>query len=335
MNRGIWVIAEYKSGELLDVTLQVLGEMKRLSERIGQEVSAVLMGTGKEQFVDTLGWHGAKRVYLVKKGHFESSCSTIRALQLVAMINQFRPRLMVAGATSSTRDYFPRAASLMKAGLVTNCSLFTAKPNGGIQLSKPMYGGKVYANFVIQDADVIMATVRPGTFSMGKPNTLFKAQIIEIEPKPVLGPLPLRRVGHVESDPKTVDISEAELILAGGKGLGNPEDFRRLEVLAELMGAAVGGSRPAVDNEWTTFDRQIGQSGKTVAPMIYIACGISGDNYHILGMKDAKFIIAINKDRKAPFLKIADVGAIADVNDVIREMIEILRQRSCSEGIDP
>lgn len=335
MNQGIWVIAEHRENELLDVSLEALCEMNRVAEKMGEEVSAVLMGVRIEGLVDLLGRYGAKKIYLLISEIFESYCSTVYIRQLAELIVKYCPRLVVAGATSSVKDYFPRVASLVNAGIVTNCSLFTPNPYGRLQLSKPMYGGKVYANFVVQDADVIMATVKTGTFSMAKPNSHLKAQTIEIKPKPILEPLALRRVGHVESDPKTVDISEADLILAGGKGLGNPEDFRRLEVLAELMRAAVGCSRPVVDNEWTTFDRQVGQSGKTVAPRIYIACGISGDNYHILGMKDTKFIIAINKDRKAPFLKIADIGAIADVNDVIREMIEILRQRSSSERIDP
>jgi electron transfer flavoprotein alpha subunit len=177
-----------------------------------------------------------------------------------------------------------------------------------------------------------MATVRPGTFSKGDPRETSEAQVIEVEPISIPEPIPIRPVGHIKADPKTVDVSEAEMILAGGRGLGNKEAFERLEELAELLGASVGGSRPAVDNQWTIFDRQVGQSGKTVAPRVYIAWGISGSSYHVMGMKDSKLIIAINKDRKAPFLQMADVGVVGDANEIIDHMIRIIRQKS-KQGI--
>lgn len=334
MNQGVWVIAEHRDEELLGVSLELVSEMKRVAEQMGEDVSAVLMGVGTERLVGRLAHYGAKRVYLLSSGLFEPYCSTVYTRQLVELINKDRPRLVVAGATSSTQDYFPRVAALIKAGLVTNCCLFTPRDNGLIQLSKPVYGGKVYANIMVKGDRVIMATVRPGTFSPGIPDESREAQVIEIEPMPAPEPPPIRRLGHIEADPKTVDVSEAEVILAGGKGVGNKENFERLELLAEFMGAAVGGSRPAVDNEWTDFERQVGQSGKTVAPRIYIACGISGSSYHVMAMKDAKLIIAINKDTNAPFLKIADMGVVADVNEIIPEMIRILRQKNTRERLD-
>jgi electron transfer flavoprotein alpha subunit len=190
-----------------------------------------------------------------------------------------------------------------------------------------MYGGKVYANIKVKENGIIIATVKPGTFSKRDPRETPEVQAIEVDPIPMPEPLPIKRVGHKKADPKTVDVSEAEMILAGGKGLGNKETFQRLEELADLLGASVGGSRPAVDNQWIVFDRQIGQSGKTVAPRIYIACGISGSSYHVMGMKDSKLIIVINRDRKAPFLQTADVGVVGDANEVIEQMIKVLQQK--------
>ena len=328
MNQGIWVIVDHKDGELLDVSLEVLSEMKRVAEQLNEDVSAVFMGVETEGLVSSLGSYGARQVYLLRSGLFENYCSTVYTQQLVELINRYNPRLVVAGATSSSQDYFPRVSALMRAGLVINCSLFTVKDDGQIHLSKPMYGGKVYANISVKDTEVIMATVRLGTFSKGGPHESSKAQVIEVDPISFSEPIPIRPVGHIKADPKTVDVSEAEMILAGGRGLGNKEGFERLEELAELLGASVGGSRPAVDNQWTIFDRQIGQSGKTVASRLYIACGISGSSYHVMGMKDSKLIIAINKDRKASFLQIADVGVVGDANEIIDHMIQIIRQKN-------
>ncbi|MBW1888550.1 MAG: electron transfer flavoprotein subunit alpha/FixB family protein [Deltaproteobacteria bacterium] len=328
MNQGVWVIVEHRGGELLDVSLEVLSEMKRVAEQLNEDVSAVLMGVETEGMVNPIGSYGVRQVYLLRSGLFENYCSTLYTYQLVELINRYHPRLVVAGATSSSQDYFPRVSVLMKAGLVTNCSLFTVKDDGRIQLSKPMYGGKVYANIAVKDNGIIMATVRPGTFSKGDPHETPEAQVIEVDPISIPEPIPIRRVGHIKADPKTVDVSEAEMILAGGRGLGNKEGFESLEELAELLGASVGGSRPAVDNQWTIFDRQIGQSGKTVAPRVYIACGISGSSYHVMGMKDSKLIIAINKDGKAPFFRMADVGVVGDANEIIDHMIRVIRQKS-------
>jgi len=332
MNKGVWVIVEHRDGELLDVSLEVLSEMKRIAEQLNEDLSAVLMGVETEGLVSPLGFYGARQVYLLRSEIFDNYCSTLYTRQLVELIKRYLPRLVVAGATSSSQDYFPRVSALMRAGLVTNCSLFTVKNDGQIQLSKPMYGGKVYANILVKDTGVIMATVRPGTFSKGDPRETPEAQVIDAEPISIPEPIPIRRVGRIKADPKTVDVSEAEMILAGGRGLGNKEAFERLEELAELLGASVGGSRPAVDNQWTIFDRQIGQSGKTVAPRIYMACGISGSSYHVMGMKDSKLIIAINKDRKAPFLQMADVGVVGDANEIINHMIQIIRQKN-AQGV--
>ena len=327
MNKGVWVIVEHKDGELLEVSLEALSEMKRVSEHLNEDLSAVFMGVETDGLVNLLGSYGAKQIYLLRSEIFETYCSTVYTGQLVELINQYNPRLVVAGATSSSQDYFPRVSALLRAGLVTNCSLFTIKDGGQIQLSKPMYGGKVYANMRVKDKGVLMATVRPGTFSKRDLRETPEARVIEVEPIPHPKSIPIRRVGHVKADPKTVDVSEAEMILAGGRGLGNQEAFQRLEELAELLGASVGGSRPAVDNQWAVFDRQIGQSGKTVAPRIYIACGISGSSYHVMGMKDSKLIIVINRDRKAPFLQMADVGVMGDANEIIDHMIKVLRQK--------
>ena len=334
MNQGLWVIAEHRHGELLDVTLEVLSEMKRVAVLMGQEVSAVLMGTGTEDMADILGRYGAVRVYLVGGEMFEPYCQAVYTRQLSELIERYRPRLIAAGATSTTQDYFPRIAALIRAGLVTNCSLMRPAAGGLLRLFKPMYGGKVYAGYAVEESGVIMATVRPGAFSLGIQGESSEARVIEVEPISAPDTFLINRRGFIEPDPKEVDVSEAEVVLAGGNGLGKKEYFERLEDLAEMIGAAVGGSRPAVDNQWIPFERQIGQSGKTVAPRIYIACGISGSSYHVLGMKEARFIIAINNDHRAPILKMADAGVVGDVNEIIPEMIRILGQKSGQEGLD-
>jgi len=326
MSGGFWVIAEHRRGELLETSLEAVSEMKRLADKTGEDVSAVLMGKEVEELAAPLARHGAARVYLIESEIFEPYCSTVYTRQLIELINEYCPRLVVAGATSSTRDYFPRVAAMAGAALITNCSLFTPGDNGRVSLSKPMYGGKVYAEITAPGSEVIMATARPGAFSLSVPDDSKEAEIIRADPISPPDSVPIKVIDRIEADPKTVDVSEAAMILAGGRGAGNRDGFERLEELAGLLGAAVGGSRPAVDNEWIEFDRQIGQSGKTVAPDVYIACGISGDTWHLMGMKDSGFIIAINKDGKAPVFKIADLGVKADLQEIIPEIIKILRQ---------
>lgn len=324
MNREAWVVAERKDGQVLDVSLEAIHELKRM----GEDPSAVLMGTGTEEAAAQLAHHGAGRVYVLDSKIFDPYCSAIHAPQLAELVKTYRPILIVAGATSSVNEYFPRAAALIKAGLVTDCRVFSIEDHGKIILSKPMYNEKAYVNIMANGDRVVMATVKPGTFGMGVPDETRKAQVIEVEPIPTPKDIPVKRLGHLEADPGTVDVSEAEVILAGGRGVGTKENFERLEELAEIIGATLGGSRPAVDKGWVSFEQQIGLSGKSVAPEIYIACGISGSSYHLMGMKDAKFVIAINKDMNAPLTKISDTGAIADLNQIIPEMIKILRKKN-------
>lgn len=324
MNRGIWVIAGHKDGKLLDVSLEVISELKRVADQINEEVSAVVIGSQIPGMLDTLAQHGAGKVLMIEDENFEPYSLHQYSGQLIELINKYNPRLVAAGATFSVKDYFPSVAVKLGAALITNCAVFTPEEGGFLKFSKPMFGGKVYANISAKKSSLIMATVKPGTFSKTIFDANKSAEIIKVEPAKPDKPDPIKWLGHIESDPETVDVSEAEVILSGGRGVGSKDNFIRLEELAGMIGAAVGGTRPAVDNGWTVFDRQVGQSGKTVTPKIYIACGISGASYHVMGMKDSKVVIAIDKDDRAPMLNLADFGVIADVNEIIPEMIRIL-----------
>lgn len=326
MNRGIWIVAEQKDGEILDSSLEVVSEMKRVAACADEKISAILMGDVSEEKVNELAAHGAQNVYTVKSDLFDPYCSTIYSGQLIELIEKYRPRLVTAGATSSTRDYFPRVAAITGAGLVTNCAIIDINKKG-VLLSKPMYGGMVYGKFISQ-SDVTMATILPGAFSKSAPDVSAHAEITGVEAIDVPESLPTKILGHIEADPETVDVSEAQLIVAGGRGMGGAENFECLEKLASLMGAAVGGSRPAVDEGWIDFERQIGQSGKTVAPQKYLAFGISGSSYHVMGIKDSEFTIAINTDKRAPIMSIADVGVVADADEIISEMIKIYSENN-------
>lgn len=330
--KDIWVIAENRRGKLLEVSLEAVSEMKRLAAQLGLEVSAFIMGENLEALIEQLAHYGADRVFLLESGMFEPYCSSVYARQLAELIRRHNPGLVVAGATSSSRDYFPRVAAMTGAGLVSDCRIFAAAADGQIHLSRPIYGGRAYEKIISQDPKTIMATINPGAFSKGKPDPSGKAEVVKLEVMPPLEALPIRVMDRIEADLETVDVSEAAMILAVGRGAGGKPGFERLVGLAGLIGFAVGGSRPAVDNQWIEYDRQIGQSGKTVAPEIYLACGISGDTWHVMGMKDSGFIIAINKDIQAPIFKICDVGVAADLEEIIPEMIRVLRGRQDQEG---
>jgi len=332
MRRGVSVVIERRDGEILEVSLEVLGEMRRVAGKTCENVAAVMMGKVGAEEAALLASHGAEKIYAAPGEIFEPYRGEVYAKQLARLIEELRPRLVAAGSTSSSREYFPKVAAMAGAAMVANCARVKIGEGGGLVLSKTVYGGKAYADVTAGEGAVIMATIKPGAFSKGVPVDSRAAEVIEAPPAPMPDRLAVTRLGHVDADPATVDVSEAEVIVAGGRGMGSKEGFELLEELAGLIGASLGGSRPAVDNQWVDYDRQIGQSGKTVEPEVYVGCGISGDSYHLMGMKDSKLIVAINKDAKAPLMKSADVGAVADLGEIIPEMIGLLRKRPEKDG---
>ena len=220
----------------------------------------------------------------------------------------------------------PRVAAGMRVGLVSHCVHVDLNPDGQLLMVRLAYDGKVECTVCIPDARPQMATIQPGTVEAKRLSTPRKAEVIRLPGQVSPEDVRTHHVGVIRADPKTLDITEAEVIVARWRGVGKSENFQLVEELAQELGAAVGGSRVAMDEGWIPFARQIGLSGKIVAPKLLISCGISGATQHAFGMKDSKLIVAINKDRGAPIFKLADVGILADLSEVLPALIQRLRE---------
>lgn len=325
MSQGIWVLAEHNRGELAEVTIEILDEARKLAGRTA-EVAALLIGGDGAELVQPLAHYGADKVYLVEHPALQSYTTDGFVSVLESLVRQHQPSVLIGGATPMGNDLFPRLAARLKTGLVTNCTLIKRGRESGLEITKPVYGGKFYATMTCPSAQPLMATIVPGVIGLGKPDPTRKAEVVKVSPELDAEAIRTRPLGVIKADPRTVDIVEAEVVVAGGRGLGSGEAFCLIQDLADVLSGSMAGSRPAVDNRWVPFERQIGQTGKTVAPKLIISCGVSGATQHIMGMKDSKLIVAINVDKAAPIFKNADVAIVADVHQFLPVLIEAVRQ---------
>ena len=327
-DKGVWVFIELQEGEIRDVSLELLSEGRKIADRTGEEVCAVVVGSDIQEQTERLAHYGAGRVYVFETPLCQSYSAERYTQILVTLIREQKPKIVLFGATAIGKDLAPRVAARLKTGLGSDCSSLDLTEEGLLLQSKLAYGGRVSAVITCPWTSPQIVTVRPDVMEMGKPDTSLKAEVIRVTPQ-VSGVEPRSRVvDFIRADPKTISLSEADIIVAGGGGVGSRETFRLIEELAEVLGGTVGASRLPVDEGWVPFDKQIGQTGKTVEPSLYIACGISGTIYHTMGMKDSKAIVAINKDRNAPIFKLADMGIVADLREVVPAIISLLRERS-------
>jgi len=313
---GIWVFAEYDEGEISDVSLELLSEGRRFADKLGEELCAVLVAHSVLPLSDRLGDYGADRVYLVDSPLLDSSVE-LQVQSLSGLIRQRKPRILLCGDTSFGRDAAARLAAALKTGLASNCTALDITQDGLLLQTKPVYGDKASVTLICPTARPQIATVVPGVLEMKRSKTAKRAEVIRVEPQLDSG-VPCARVIRFEKgDPKTMSLDEAPIIVSGGRGVGSRENFQLLERLAEVLGGVVAGSRMAVDGGYVPPTKQVGQTGKTVTPKLYIACGISGSTYHTMGMKDSKVIVVVNRDRNAPMFKLADLGIMGDLLEIV------------------
>ena len=331
MNKDVWVFAEQKRGELQKVTLELLAEAVKLANKLGGVPCAVLLGYQVECFAETLAYHGAKKIYLVEHELLSEYSNDAYTKAIVDLMKEYNPRLCLFGATSIGTDFVPRVAAKMKAGMISNCTIFKVSPEGELSYIKPVYGGKIDSTITISSKGVQIATVKSGLIDMDEPDISGKAEIIKVKVRIDPEDIHAKPIGFVEGDPKTVDLTEADIIVSGGRGLEKKENFRLIEELADAIGGSVAGSRVAMDLGWVHRERLVGQTGKTVTPKLYIACGISGDMKHVIGMKDSEFIIAINKDTDAPIFQIADIKIPNDIIEIAPAITGQARKLTDSE----
>ena len=324
VDKGIWVVAEQRQGELQEISLELVCWGRKIADKLNEELCAVVFGKDTAGIAATLSHYGADKVYVINDSSLRGYPPEAYTVALSTLIIEQAPRIVLCGATSFGKDLASRLAARLKTGLASDCTAFSVNDDGLLLPVRPVYGGQLDATVISSGAKPQIATVRPGIVDVKPSKIERKAEVITVDSQPAT--TSSRIVGFVKADPRTVSLDEAEIIVAGGGGIGSNEDFQLLDELAELLGGCVGASRVPVDQGWVPMEKQIGQTGMTVAPKLYIACGISGSIYHTMGMKDSKVIVAINKDRNAAIFKLADMGIVGDCREVLRAIIHRLRE---------
>ncbi len=332
---NVWIFIEQEGGKIADVSLELVCKGKELATRLGVKTEAVLLGDNLKGCVDTLYAYGCDTVFLAEHATLEPFTVLPFADVIMKLIKEHRPNIMLFGATLKGRELAPRLASEKLAGLTADCTSleiddFEDKVNKKSYTNKlmqirPAFGGNIIATIVNTWDDPQMVTVREGVMKMDEPDFSRKGKLIEVKVDPIEQ---LVKVLKRVREEKSVDLKGAQIIVAGGYGLGSKENFKLMYDLAEALGGEVGASRAAVDAGWIDHDHQVGQTGVTVRPRLYIACGISGSVQHTAGMAESKKIIAINNDPNAPIFSVADYSIVGDLFEVIPKMIKAFKAKA-------
>ena len=323
--RGVWVFAEQKKGKVQGVAFELLGAGRKLAAARDTYLAAVVIGEGLEGEAQKLIASGADRVFLIENSGLGTFLDEPYARILARLIREQKPEIVLTGATAIGRSFIPRVAAELETGLTADCTGLEIDPEKGLLLqTRPAFGGNIMATIVTPEHRPQMATVRHKVMKEAVPDPARAGEIVRV----AVGPEDLasrtRMLSSVDEASATVNIADADLIVSGGRGLKGPEHFSLLTELAQVLGGAVGASRAAVDAGWVPYSRQVGQTGKTVQPKVYIACGISGAIQHVTGMKGSEVIVAINEDPDAPIFQIADYGIVGDLYEVIPRILEEL-----------
>jgi len=316
--KGVWVFCEQKEGKVQSVAYELLGKGRELADKLNTQLSAVLLGNDMDGQVDELIWRGADTVYLVEDHRLLHYLDDTYSNVLVKLIQKYKPEILLCGATTIGRSLISKVAVKIGTGLTADCTGLDIDPDKKILIqTRPAFGGNIMATIVTPNHRPQMATVRHKVMKEAQEDKGRKGKVVrekfsseELASRTTL----LDVVEEVES---LVNISEADIIVSGGRGLRGPENFKLLEELASVLGAAVGASRSAVDAGWISYSHQVGQTGKTVCPKIYFACGISGQIQHLVGMQSSKIIVAINTDPSAPIFRVATYGIVGDLFEVV------------------
>ncbi|APQ77132.1 electron transfer flavoprotein subunit alpha [Clostridium botulinum] len=325
--KGVWVYAEQRQGELTPVVIELLGEGKKLANEIGTDLSAILLGDNVGSLAEELIKYGANKVYVADDKKLENYTTDAYTTVISNAIDQYKPESVLFGATHIGRDLAPRIAARVDTGLTADCTKLEIDPEAkNVKQTRPAFGGNLMATIVCKNHRPQMSTVRPGVMEKAKYNEDNKGEIIDIKVALSEDEIRTKVLEIIKSSKKQVSLVDADFIVSGGKGLGNPDGFKLLKELADLLGGVVGSSRAAVDIGWIEHSHQVGQTGTTVKPVIYIACGISGAIQHVAGMSNSDIIIAINKDENAPIFEIADYGIVGDLYEIVPMLIEEVKK---------
>lgn len=319
---GVWVFAEQRDGELQKIALQLLGEGRRLADKLKVELTAVLLGDKTDDMARELAAYGADKVIVAEHPLLKHFTTDAYTKVICEIASARKPEVIFIGATYLGRDLGPRVSARLATGLVADCTSLDVDPeNNNLLMTRPAFGGNIMATIVCGDHRPQMATVRPGVFEKLTRDENRSCEIEKVTVNLTEADIRTNSIQVVKVAEVLADIAEANIIVSGGRGVGAKENFAVLDELAATLGGMVGGSRAAVENGWVDKSLQVGQTGKTVRPNVYIACGISGAIQHLAGMQESDFIIAINKDAGAPIMQVADLAIAGDYSKVIPEMI--------------
>ncbi len=317
---GICVVVEHRFGKLVPIVTEIIGAARELKTQKGKPVSALLVGSGVASLIEELFEYGVEEIWLVDKPGISEFAEDVLAELMAEVLKKAKPEIVLGGGTIIGRSLLPRIAAKLRTGLTADCTELSIDPETGLlRQTRPAFGGNIMATILCENARPQMATVRHKVMKPAPKIPGFRGKVVEYD---ILVPSSWVEPGEfVEEEAHGVDLTEADFIVSGGRGLGDPKNFSYIEALAKTLGGAVGASRAAVDAGWIPYSHQVGQTGKTVNPKIYIACGISGAVQHQVGMKSSDLIIAINKDPSAPIFGIAQYGIVGDLFQVIPELI--------------
>lgn len=325
--KDVWVFIEHKEGKISNVSFELLGEGRKLADALGCKLSAMLLGDGVEECTQEVISYGADTIYLTENPILKEYRTDSYTAGAVNLIRKYKPEIVIFGATTQGRDFAGTVATTLYTGLTADCTGLDIDPDTKLlRQTRPAFGGNIMATILCPRHRPQMATVRPKVFAMPEKDNSRKGEIIR-EDLPISEDKVRTRILEFIQVAETVNLMDAEIIVSGGRGVGGPENFVVIRELANVLGGAVGASRAAVDAGWIPYEHQVGQTGRTVRPKIYIACGISGSIQHQAGMKTSDIIIAINKDPEAPIFKIATYGIVADLFQAVPMMTQEFKKR--------
>lgn len=335
--KGVYVFAQQVDNELSGIAFELLGKGKDLAKDLNTEVTAVLIGSGIKGLADQLAEYGADKVIVVDDPELKEYRTEPYTHALASVINKYKPEIVLVGATAIGRDLGPRVSARVQTGLTADCTVLEIgdfplnaiagqeQKHNQLLMTRPAFGGNTIATIACPDNRPQMATVRPGVMQKIDRIKGAKAKVEEFNPGFTPDNKYVEILNIVKSVSEAVDIMDAKILVSGGRGMGNPDNFKMLDDLAEVIGGTVSCSRAVVDNGWKPKDLQVGQTGKTVRPNVYFAIGISGAIQHTAGMEESDIIVAINKDEDAPIFDVADYGIVGDLNKIVPALTVALK----------
>ena len=327
MSKDVYVIAEQRDGKIQKVGLELIGEATKLAKDLGEQVVAVLLGSNITDKAQELIQHGADKVVVVDDPMLEKYATEPYAKAITAVIKACEPEIVLYGATSIGRDLAPRVSARVHTGLTADCTkLAINEETKLLHMTRPAFGGNIMATIVCKNHRPQMATVRPGVMAALAKDATRTGEVVNFKVDFVPADMNVEILEEVKETKKTVDITEAKVLVSGGRGIGSADFVPVLQEAADVLGGVVTGSRPVIEAGWLDKDRQVGQTGKTVRPDLYLACGISGAIQHVAGMESSEVVISINKDVNAAIFSVSDLGVVGDVKVILPKLVEALKK---------